>query len=68
MNNPIHQSEKEAKPRFPQGVYGILGEKFSQGRSNVETARLMVDGGIDILQYREKPDHWFLPLIWSLCL
>jgi len=40
--------------KFPEGIYGILGEDFSLGRSNVETARLMVDAGIDILQYREK--------------
>ena len=39
---------------LPGGIYGILGETFSLGRSNVETARLMVDGGIDMLQYREK--------------
>ena len=39
---------------LPEGIYGILGEAFSLGRSNVETARLMVDGGIDVLQYREK--------------
>ncbi len=42
------------KLEFPKGIYGILGEAFSLGRSNVETARLLVDGGIDILQYREK--------------
>lgn len=42
------------KDDFPKGIYGILGEAFSLGRSNVETAALMVDGGIDILQYREK--------------
>jgi thiamine-phosphate pyrophosphorylase len=42
------------KPEFPRGIYGILGEAFSLGRSNVETAKLLVDGGIDILQYREK--------------
>jgi thiamine-phosphate pyrophosphorylase len=39
---------------LPDGIYGILGEDFSRGRSNVETAQLMVDAGIDILQYREK--------------
>lgn len=42
------------KRKLPEGVYGILGEKFSRGRSNIETAQLMVDAGIDILQYREK--------------
>ncbi|WDP90525.1 MAG: thiamine phosphate synthase [Desulfobacter sp.] len=45
---------KTGKPVFPKGIYGILGEAFSLGRSNVETARLLVEGGIDILQYREK--------------
>ena len=43
--------------KFPDGIYGILGEGFSLGRSNVETARLMVDAGIDILQYREKAEN-----------
>jgi thiamine-phosphate pyrophosphorylase len=42
-----------ARP-FPNGLYGILGEKFSLGRTNVEVAKTMVEGGIDILQYREK--------------
>ena len=41
-------------PVFPKGIYGILGETFSLGRTNVEVARRMVDAGIDILQYREK--------------
>jgi len=44
----------QAESVFPKGIYGILGEAFSLGRSNVETARLLVEGGIDILQYREK--------------
>ncbi|HCY87932.1 MAG TPA: thiamine phosphate synthase [Desulfobacteraceae bacterium] len=42
------------KRQLPSGIYGILGEAFSLGRSNVETAQLLVDGGIDVLQYREK--------------
>ncbi len=54
---PVHLSGQAGKPHFPCGVYGILGEKFSRGRSNVETARLMVEGGVDILQYREKGDQ-----------
>ncbi len=45
------------KVKFPDGIYGILGEAFSRGRSNVETAQLMVDAGIDILQYREKAEN-----------
>jgi thiamine-phosphate pyrophosphorylase len=43
------------KTIFPKGIYGILGETFSLGRSNVTMAQLLVDNGIDILQYREKP-------------
>lgn len=45
---------QDANINFPKGIYGILGEKFSLGRSNVEVAQAMVDAGIDILQYREK--------------
>lgn len=42
------------KHKFPKGLYGILGEAFSLGRSNVETAEMMIAAGIDLLQYREK--------------
>lgn len=44
----------DLRHKFPKGLYGILGEAFSLGRSNVETAEMMITGGIDILQYREK--------------
>ena len=42
------------KTIFPRGIYGILGEAFSLGRSNAAMAELLVDNGIDIIQYREK--------------
>ena len=45
------------KPVFPQGVYGITAEKFSLGRSNIEVVRQMIEGGISIIQYREKRPH-----------
>lgn len=44
----------DLRHKFPKGLYGILGEAFSLGRSNVETAEMMITAGIDILQYREK--------------
>lgn len=44
----------DLRHKFPKGIYGILGEAFSLGRSNVETAEMMIAAGIDILQYREK--------------
>ena len=54
----LHSLEKKQMALFvklfPSGIYGILGERFSRGRTNVETAKQMVDAGIDILQYREK--------------
>ncbi|MFH2091330.1 MAG: thiamine phosphate synthase [Pseudomonadota bacterium] len=53
---------------FPAGIYGILGEKFSQGRTNVQVARQMVDGGIDILQYREKLKDKSRRQIYEECL
>lgn len=39
---------------LPAGIYGITAEKFSHGRTNIEVARRMIDGGIKIIQYREK--------------
>lgn len=56
------------KHRLPEGVYGILGEKFSRGRTNIQMARLMVDAGIDILQYREKLTDKSRKEIYEECL
>lgn len=39
---------------IPKGLYGITGEKFSKGRTNYECVKAMIDGGIKIIQYREK--------------
>ncbi len=54
--------------KLPHGIYGILGEKFSLGRSNIEVAAKMVDAGIDILQYREKLKDKNLGDIYEECL
>ncbi|WP_028856483.1 thiamine phosphate synthase [Psychrilyobacter atlanticus] len=45
---------KKTKGTIPHGIYGITGEKFANGRSNIECVRSMIDGGIKIIQYREK--------------
>lgn len=50
-------TRQNAKPAFPAGIYGITAEKFSAGRSNIEVARRMIEGGIRIIQYREKRPH-----------
>lgn len=44
------------RKELPEGLYGILGEKFSRGRTNSEVAERMVKAGIDVIQYREKLD------------
>ena len=48
------KTKQLSKPMFPVGVYGITAEKFSVGRSNLEVAQQMIEGGIRIIQYREK--------------
>lgn len=45
---------KKTKKIIPDGIYGITGEKFANGRSNIECVKSMIAGGIKIIQYREK--------------
>ncbi|MCK5598528.1 thiamine phosphate synthase [bacterium] len=42
------------KGLLKEGLYGITAMRFSKGRSNVEVSHKMVEGGISIIQYREK--------------
>ncbi len=53
--------------KLPHGIYGILGEKFSLGRTNIEVAEQMVEAGIDVLQYREKLKYKSLSEIYREC-
>lgn len=53
---------------LPRGIYGILGEKFSRGRSNPDVARQMTDAGVRIIQYREKLKEKSLRAIYEECL
>ena len=53
---------------LPVGIYGILGEKFSLGRSNVDVARQMVEAGVSVLQYREKLKDKNIKTIYEECL
>lgn len=53
---------------LPQGVYGITAEKFSCGRSNIEVVRQMIDGGVKIIQYREKRPHKSYASMLDECL
>lgn len=35
-------------------IYGITADEYSLGRGNIETVRLMIEAGINVIQYREK--------------
>jgi thiamine-phosphate pyrophosphorylase len=48
-NNP-----KAHKPTLPHGIYGMTAEKFSKGRGNIQVVEAMIEGGVQIIQYREK--------------
>ncbi|MCP4119263.1 MAG: thiamine phosphate synthase [Desulfobacteraceae bacterium] len=50
------------------GIYGILAEKFSRGRSNVEVAAEMVKAGVTTLQYREKPASTSMGKMYEECV
>jgi thiamine-phosphate pyrophosphorylase len=67
----VYALESRFLPLFrrplPAGIYGILGEKFSLGRSNVEVARQMVAAGVPILQYREKLTDKSIRSIYEEC-
>lgn len=39
---------------IPEGIYGITGDNFSNGKSNLQCVKEMIDGGIKIIQYRDK--------------
>ncbi|WP_319202513.1 thiamine phosphate synthase [uncultured Ilyobacter sp.] len=39
---------------IPTGLYGITGEAFSNGKSNLQCVESMIKAGIKIIQYREK--------------
>lgn len=52
---------------FPGGIYGITAEKYSLGRSNLEVVKAMIEGGVKIIQYREK-DNKTLGQKYEECL
>jgi len=47
---------KFLKKPLPKGIYGIWTEKFALGRGFEKVLPQMFEGGIQILQYREKND------------
>ncbi len=53
---------------LPRGIYGITAEKYSQGRDNVAVVKEMIEGGVTIVQYREKHDHKSFRSMYEECL
>lgn len=39
---------------IPAGIYGITGDNFSNGKTNLECVKEMIKGGIKVIQYRDK--------------
>lgn len=39
-------------------VYVVMGEALSLGRKNKEVAKILLDSGVKIIQYREKHKTW----------
>ncbi len=54
MTKATEINNKNMQKQLPVGIYGITAEKFSQGRTNIQVVQEMIDGGIKIVQYREK--------------
>ncbi len=55
----LYYLEKEVlnltnKKKLSSGIYGITFEKFSNKRSNIKVVKQMIEGGIKVIQYREK--------------
>lgn len=46
--------KKRERIIIPKGIYGITGDNFSNGKSNLECVKEMIKGGIKIIQYRDK--------------
>ena len=46
--------KKRERIIIPSGIYGITGDNFSNGKSNFRCVKEMIDGGIKIIQYRDK--------------
>ena len=39
-------------------IYVVMGEALSLGRKNTEVAKILLDSGVKIIQYREKHKTW----------
>ncbi len=52
------------KPTLPIGIYGITAAKYSRGRSTAHVVQAMIEGGVRIIQYREKrPEKSFAEML-----
>jgi len=54
-------------PELPAGLYGLTGKKFAKGRSNSFVVKAMLEGGIKMIQYREKYPETQLKTMYAEC-
>jgi len=63
--------EKDLQTAFmselPAGLYGLTGKKFAKGRSNSFVVKAMLEGGIKVIQYREKYPETQLKTMYAEC-
>lgn len=50
----VDEIRRKIENVLPNGIYGITAEKFSKGRYNIHVVQQMIEGGIKVIQYREK--------------
>jgi thiamine-phosphate pyrophosphorylase len=67
----IYETEKRHLGLFrttlPAGTYGITAEKLSKGRKNIAVIKEMIEGGVTVVQYREKLEDKSLREIYQEC-
>lgn len=50
----IEKKMNRSKTFLSTDIYGITGERFANGKTNVEVVKNLIDAGIEVIQYREK--------------
>ncbi len=53
--------------KLPEGIYAIVTEKYSNGRSNIEVVKEIVKTDVGIIQYREKNSDTSFKKMYEEC-
>jgi thiamine-phosphate pyrophosphorylase len=63
-----HISSPQKNHILPSGLYGIITQSMSLGRSVLSTAKVLLDHGVKVIQYREKHGEKESGLLLDECL